>query len=284
MAFYPCFMYYGASSPQVGGSYHAVLWFNTTTGRLYRYNGSQWDPIAPAASGGGGAASWGGITGTLGDQSDLQTALAGKAASSHTHTGVYEPANANLQAHVAATHAPADAQKNSDITKAEIEAKLTGAITSHSHAAPSPFVVEAALASDVSTGANTTPVNVTGLVFTFEANAKYVVELFAIMQSPAATTGYGLQLDVSAAVTLAALTFFHQLANTGTLSGGSSIADDASAGVSSGVPTNATNVPLYASGVLITGANTGTAQLRLRSETTAVATMKANSILRVRKL
>ena len=32
-----------------------------------------------------------------------------------------------------ASHAPANAQKNSDITKAEIEAKLTGTITSHSH-------------------------------------------------------------------------------------------------------------------------------------------------------
>lgn len=36
--------------------------------------------------------------------------------------------------HSQSTHAPTDAQKNSDITKAEIEAKLTGAITSHSHA------------------------------------------------------------------------------------------------------------------------------------------------------
>jgi hypothetical protein len=36
--------------------------------------------------------------------------------------------------HSQADHAPVDAQKNSDITKAEIEAKLTGAITSHTHA------------------------------------------------------------------------------------------------------------------------------------------------------
>lgn len=36
--------------------------------------------------------------------------------------------------HSQSAHAPADAQKNSDITKAEIEAKLTGAITSHTHA------------------------------------------------------------------------------------------------------------------------------------------------------
>jgi hypothetical protein len=129
-----------------------------------------------------------------------------------------------------------------------------------------------------------TPVNVTGLVFTYEANSTYVVEVFALMQSPAATTGYGLQFDVSTAITAQGFAFFHQLANTGTLSGGSSIADDASVGVSSGVPTLNVNVPLYGSGIIRTGANTGTAQLRLRSETTAVATMKAGSAMRVHKL
>lgn len=36
--------------------------------------------------------------------------------------------------HSQTPHAPSDAQKNSDITKAEIEAKLTGTITSHTHA------------------------------------------------------------------------------------------------------------------------------------------------------
>jgi hypothetical protein len=36
--------------------------------------------------------------------------------------------------HSQAAHAPSNAQKNSDITKAEIEAKLTGTITSHTHA------------------------------------------------------------------------------------------------------------------------------------------------------
>ena len=37
--------------------------------------------------------------------------------------------------HSQAAHAPSNAQKNSDITKAEIEAKLTGNITSHTHSA-----------------------------------------------------------------------------------------------------------------------------------------------------
>lgn len=41
--------------------------------------------------------------------------------------------------HADSPHAPSDAQKNSDITKGEIEAKLTGAIGSHSHAAYLPL-------------------------------------------------------------------------------------------------------------------------------------------------
>jgi hypothetical protein len=52
----------------------------------------------------------------------------------HNHAGVYEPADAAIQTHILAAHAPANAQKNSDITKAEIEAKLTGEISSHTHA------------------------------------------------------------------------------------------------------------------------------------------------------
>jgi len=57
------------------------------------------------------------------DVTNLVTDLAGK-----------EPANANIQAHVTSAHAPANAQKNSDILKAEIEAKLTGEISPHTHA------------------------------------------------------------------------------------------------------------------------------------------------------
>jgi hypothetical protein len=44
-----------------------------------------------------------------------------------------EPANTNIQTHVTSAHAPSNAQKNSDITKAEIEAKLTGEINTHTH-------------------------------------------------------------------------------------------------------------------------------------------------------
>lgn len=57
------------------------------------------------------------------DVTNLVSDLAGK-----------EPANANIQTHVTSAHAPTNAQKNSDITKAEIEAKLTGEISTHTHA------------------------------------------------------------------------------------------------------------------------------------------------------
>lgn len=40
---------------------------------------------------------------------------------------------ANILDHINSPHAPANAQKNSDITKSEIEAKLTGTISSHTH-------------------------------------------------------------------------------------------------------------------------------------------------------
>lgn len=92
----------------------------------------------------GGVSSWGAITGTLSSQTDLQSALDGKSVTSHNHdasyspvghnhSGVYEPANANIQSHVVSAHAPSNAQANADITKAEIEVKLTGVISSHSH-------------------------------------------------------------------------------------------------------------------------------------------------------
>lgn len=56
------------------------------------------------------------------------------------YTDARVSANADVAAaktHAGTAHAPANAQKNSDITKAEIEAKLTGTIGSHGHTATS---------------------------------------------------------------------------------------------------------------------------------------------------
>jgi hypothetical protein len=147
-----------------------------------------------------------------------------------------------------------------------------------------PFISKTQLAADVSTAANVTPVNVTGLTFNFLANSTYIVEVFGAITAPAATTGIGLQLDVSVAVTALWGQVLHQLANTGTVTGGSTIADDTSAGVSSGIPAANVVVPIYASFLLKTGANAGSAQLRLRSEVAAVSTIKAGTTMRVHKV
>ena len=50
--------------------------------------------------------------------------------------------------HSTSSHTPIDAQKNSDITKAEIEAKLTGEISSHSHAGGSGLTLPQTLAKN----------------------------------------------------------------------------------------------------------------------------------------
>ncbi|MBI3654093.1 MAG: hypothetical protein HY231_23935 [Acidobacteria bacterium] len=65
---------------------------------------------------------WGSIGGTLSNQTDLQAALNGRltqaaadmlyAAIGHNHSGVYEPANANIQAHIASTSNPHSVTKS----------------------------------------------------------------------------------------------------------------------------------------------------------------------------
>ena len=141
----------------------------------------------------------------------------------------------------------------------------------------------ATLASDAATGANTTPIDLTDLVFDYETNSTYLFFWMGRVSPTANTTGCGFQMNLSSAVTSIDMSFFHQLANTGTLSGGHSIADDASVGVSSGMPGTSTYT-INGMGLLRTTSNTGTAQLRFRSETTAVTTCKAGMTLIVMKV
>jgi hypothetical protein len=68
---------------------------------------------------------------------------------------------ANVLTHIQSAHAPSDAQKNSNITKAEIEAKFTGAVTTHTHTA--------AGITDFETAIKTTARNFTS-VQTFEVS------------------------------------------------------------------------------------------------------------------
>jgi len=222
-----------------------------------------------------------GVKGDKGDQGDP-----GSDANVILHESTYNHVNYNTAySHSQVVHAPSAAQKNSDIIQSEIEAKLTGVISTHSHSGGAdPFIAKLVLSADKPTGANVTPVTL-GLSFNYEANSKYVIDIYAIVAPTAATTGFGFMIDVSSVVTYVATFVSHQLAITGTLSGAASIGDLAvtSSGVSSGMVSTASQF-VYGGGLLVTGANTGTATFYFRSETTAVTTCKMGSVIRVMKI
>jgi hypothetical protein len=140
------------------------------------------------------------------------------------------------------------------------------------------------LSSNQSTAANTTAIVLPGMSFDYAANATYKIEIIGAVSSAAATTGYAFNLDLSTAITAIYLTGYSQLANTGTVVAFSQIADAANTGITSGVPTLNTPVPVMASGILITSSNSGTAQLQYRSETTAVTTCLSGTTMIVTKI
>lgn len=88
--------------------------FTTDTTKLAIWTGSIWLDIGPGAA---GNVYWGGIQGTITNQTDLMLQLNGKANSSHTHAesdvtnlitdlAGKEPANSNIQAHISSTSNP----------------------------------------------------------------------------------------------------------------------------------------------------------------------------------
>ena len=121
------------------------------------------------------------------------------------------------------------------------------------------------LASDVDTAADTVHVDVTGLVFDFEASSYYWVDIVGVMSSAASSTGQGLSFNTSVAVSRVTIQFVHQLATTGTLTGGHGYGDDTTIATSSGISGNGALVPIMGMGTLISSVDAGTAQLRLNS-------------------
>lgn len=310
---------FGLSSDVKPSSQAGWMFIESDTGRNY-YPGAAgaWTQAA------GGNAAWGGITGTLSNQTDLQTALNGKQASGTyaTGTGTANGTNTGDQTSIVgitgtiaqfntactdadfatgggtasgtntgdnavnALYSGLAASKQDTLVSATNIKTVNGSslLGSGNLVVSSGYAAVATLSGNQATGANVTPVTLTGLVWTYAANSVYFFRWIGSVKSAAATTGCGFQLDVSSAVTEIAMGFTHQLANTGTQTGGSSTADNVSLGVSSGVPTLNVSVPVIGDGMLRTGANTGTAQLMFRSETTAVTTAMAGMTLVVEKV
>jgi hypothetical protein len=202
-------------------------------------------------------------------------------AAGHTHP--YEPADANIQAHLAAAHAPSNAQKNSDITKAEIEAKLTGEISSHSHASSGsdPWTY-LRLANDFTT-TSATAVDVTGLGFTPAANQRY--EFVGRLMVRTATATVGPRPGIAWATGLNDGVAFIQQTSSATANvfanGNITAAVLAPVG---GVPTTTGSWPALIEGQAMAGATpSGTIRVQLASETAGTTvTMKAGSFLKYR--
>jgi len=132
------------------------------------------------------------------------------------------------------------------------------------------------LAGDVSTAANTTLVDLTGMSFTATANTYYRIDFITLTTSALITTGFGVGINCVNAPQVVMLFGTTQLANAGTTTAWSAIANNLIAGATAGFPTAATTVPGHGSGFIRAHATTtGSCQFRFRSEVAAIATAKA---------
>jgi hypothetical protein len=203
--------------------------------------------------------------------------LDGKAASTHNHDSTYEAKNVNIQAHVTAAHAPSNAQANADITKAEIEAKLTEVISSHSHSGggSDPW-------SYIKLG---TLVDVTGLAFTPAANTTY--EFVVRLLTRTATTTVGPRPGIAWASGLTDGVAFVQQTSSATANvfGNGNITASL-LGAVGGLPNTTASYPALIEGWFIAGATpSGNLRVMLASETAGTnVTIKAGSFLKWRAL
>jgi hypothetical protein len=202
----------------------------------------------------------------------------------HSHTGEYEAANANIQAHVVAAHAPSGAQANADITKAEIEAKLTGAIATHTHSGGSDPWTYVVLASDFPTTSNTA-VPVTGLAFTPAANKKYEFEGKFMMRTATTTVGPRPGLGWPTGMTDGVASLWMTSSATAQLIANGDI-NAALLIAAGGLPTNTRSYPSFLEGMVVAGASpSGTVKVNLASETAGTTvTMKAGSFIKYREV
>ena len=139
--------------------------------------------------------------------------------------------------------------------------------------------------SQISTAADTVLVDITGTTFTAAAAGIYAIEIYGAINNAANTTGYGIGINCAQTPVLTWLSGTSVLADTGTTSNFEAIANNAIIGVTTGVPTNATDTPFIGGGMLKAHATVaGTCIFRLRSETTAVARLQSGSVFIIRKI
>jgi hypothetical protein len=123
--------------------------------------------------------------------------------------------------------------------------------------------------------------DVTGCSFTATANKTYLIDIYGTTTSVAATTGIGIAFNIPDG-TIYGMSI-NPLATTGTVSQSSTVADDTSQSVSSGVPATTVN-PVVGHYKYVAGVSGGTVQLRYGSEVAASSTLKAGTVMRVHQI
>lgn len=113
--------------------------------------------------------------------------------------------------------------------------------------------------------------NVTGLLFTGDANTTYIVEVMGAYQAAATTTGIALALDVPAGAQIIGQNITNTSATA--LGGAEQLADATTTGATSGVRAINTNTPITAKWLVRINATAGTVQLMQRSEIAASNTV-----------
>lgn len=234
-------------------------------------------------TGGGGVAAWGTITGALSTQTDLQSALDGKAASTHNHAGVYEPAGA-VAAHEAAADPHAGYQKESEKGAVNGYASLgaDGKVPAAQLPAASDPWTYLRLAADFTTS-SATAVDVTGLGFAPAANQRYEFEAKLMLRTATATVnprvGWAWPTGMSDGVCSIdeAQTATTQMSVRGNISASLLAAVG-------GLPTTTGSWPADVWGIAVAGASpSGNLRVQLASETAGTnVTIKAGSFLKYR--
>lgn len=260
----------------------------------------------------GGAAVWGDVTGTLGDQADLQAALDAKSAASHNHDADYEPIDPAIQSHIGSVHAPANATANDTDANLKARGNHTGeqaqstitnlvsdlagkSATSHNHTGtyePANANIQAHVASAHApipayarvTGSNATTtgqslVNITGLTLALLANSVYEFEaVLMVASSSTAGNGYGVNYSAAGAVVESQI--------TGTLAAATQKTLRISALNTAATPfvTVAANGGILIKGIMTTGANPGNLTVSHLKVTSGTSTAFINSFLKVSKI
>ena len=183
--------------------------------------------------------------------------------------------------HSQVAHAPSNAQKNSDILKSEIEAVLTGEISSHSHAGGGGESEVIVVKTGDTANATTNLADAVDLTFTALANSTYIIEGFICWSASAATVGIKLSATAPTSPTLLAGHFITDAVN-GTPDSSSFNANDVTVTTSASAFTTGNIASMCC--VLKTAGNAGNFQIRFAAETTGTITMKAGSVLRYRKI